>query len=340
MTRDERRTARLLFADELARGVVRESDLDTPEVGRAVAVRRVPSRPRRLAQRLAMKRGRLSLRSAVIAPARRARDAVLGAGASGPPRLLIRIDEFPHATAFDSASRFGTDAYARFHAILRDAGVPYLVAVMPRVALHPLEPDEPQSRALTDPELALLARLRDDGVAFACHGLDHRTRHHHPRRHSELCGLGPAALGERLDQAQAIIAGAGLSAPALVPPYNRFDAGQWDALAARFAVITGGPESVALLGFRPGPQWRGEAVYLPSYPPLYGSAGDVLAGLQAIGDDGAGLWLSITLHWAWEADQGFSDLQRLVAHVAAGGAARPWSELYAAMQASAVEPAP
>ncbi len=97
-------------------------------------------------------------------------------------------------------------------------------------------------------------------------------------------------------------------------------------------MITGGPESVALLGFHPGPQWRGDAVYLPSYAPLYGRADEVVAGLDAIGDDAAGLWLSITLHWAWEAEQGFGALRRLLDRVLSD--ARPWSDLYAALRSS------
>jgi hypothetical protein len=280
-----------------------------------------------------MKRGRLTLASGLIAPAVRARRALLeGSAAQAPPKLLIRIDEVPHATAFDSGGTFGTSAYLRFHDVMYEAGCPYLVAVMPRVAREPYDPQVDESRGWDDGERALLAQLRDDGVAFACHGLDHHTRHAGTRRHTELGGLSAAALRERLDRAQAILADGGIEAPSLVPPFNRFDAGQWDELARRFAVITGGPESVALLGFHPGPQWRGDAVYLPSYAPLYGRADEVVAGLDAIGDGAAGLWLSITLHWAWEAEQGFGALRRLIDRVS--GDARPWSDLYAALRSS------
>jgi Uncharacterized protein conserved in bacteria (DUF2334) len=337
VTADEQRTARLLFADELAAGTVSLGDLDAPEVRAAAAVRAIPSRPRRLAQRIAMKRGRLTLSGGLIEPAAHARRALLGdAAAAAPPKLLIRIDEFPHATAFDPDSAFGTDAYRRFDEAMRAAGLPYLVAVMPRVAREPYDPQLTESRALDAGELAVLRALRDDSdgdrVAFACHGLDHRTRHANPRRHTELGGLGPAALQERLDRAHAILAAAGVAAPALVPPFNRFDAGQWDELARRFDVVTGGPESVAQIGFHPGPQWRGEAVYLPSYAPLYGTAEQVTRGLDELGDGAAGLWLSITLHWAWEARQDYRDIGRLADRAA--GSVRPWTDLYAAVQAS------
>jgi Uncharacterized protein conserved in bacteria (DUF2334) len=333
---DTQRTARLLFADELAGGTVSPGDLDAPEVQAAVAVDAIPSRPRRLAQRIAMKRGRLTLADGLIEPAAGARRALLGDGAAATrPKLLVRIDEFPHATAFDPGSAFGTDAYRRFDEAMRTAGLPYLVAVMPRVAREPYDSAQTESRALDDGELALLDALRDDSggrVAFACHGLDHRTRHPNPRRHTELGGLSASALRGRLDRAQAILADAGVSAATLVPPFNRFDAAQWDELARRFEVVTGGPESVAQIGFHPGPQWRGEAVYLPSYEPLYGTAAQVTRGLQEIGDRAAGLWLSITLHWAWEAEQDYRDLRLLAER--ADGDVRPWTDLYAAVHAS------
>ena len=335
MSGDERRTARLLFADELAAGTVTEDDLDAPEVRMAAAVRPIPSRPRRLAERVAMKRGRLTLSDGLIEPALRARRALLGErAATTPPKLLIRVDEFPHATAFDPRSGFGTDAYRRFDEAMREAALPYLVAVMPRVACEPYDPTRSESRELDDGELALLWALRDDGdrVAFACHGLDHRTRHTNPRRHTELGGLGAVALRERLDRAQAILAAAGVQAPTLVPPFNRFDAGQWDELARRFSVVTGGPESVAQIGFHAGPQWRGDAVYLPSYAPLYGTAAEVVRGLEQLGDGASGVWLSITLHWAWEAERSYRDLHRLAQRAA--GSVRQWGDLYAAVERS------
>ena len=51
-------------------------------------------------------------------------------------------------------------------------------------------------------------------------------------------------------------------------------------LAALYDVITGGPESVLTLGFHGGPQWRGGAVYLPCYEPLYANAAVVLGAVE------------------------------------------------------------
>src|SRR4051812_47717680 len=105
-----------------------------------------------------------------------ARRAVLGDAAAGPPRLLVRVDEFPHAMAWDDPEHFGTARYAQMHEVLRSHGIPYLVATAPHVSREAINPEETRWRHLDPEELRLLAQLRDEGVAFGLHGLDHRTR--------------------------------------------------------------------------------------------------------------------------------------------------------------------
>ncbi|HVY96482.1 MAG TPA: DUF2334 domain-containing protein [Solirubrobacterales bacterium] len=293
-----------------------------------------PSLPRRLAQAVALKRGRLSWRADVAEPLARAREAALGAAAAAPPRALVRVDEFPHARAFDSTGRFGTEAYRRFHAVLAEAGVPYLVAVPPRVSRDYLDPAVTESRGLDEGELGLLAELREDEkVTFALHGLDHRTRHASPRRHSEFLGLSPAAAAARVDDARSRLAELGLETPVFVAPFNRFDRAQYDILAERFEVICGGPESIRLLGFTPTPVWRGKAVYLPSYAPLYSRAANVAAELRRLEQAGAaGIWAPVTLHWGWELDDDFAALRDLCGVLARQAA--DWRDLLAAVAAS------
>ena len=87
---------------------------------------------------------------------------------------------------------------------MAEAGVPYLIAVPPRVSRRPLDPETRDWRPLDDGERAMLEELRADPiVAFGLHGRDHRTRHVSPRRHSELCGLSLDATEELLDGALA-----------------------------------------------------------------------------------------------------------------------------------------
>jgi peptidoglycan/xylan/chitin deacetylase (PgdA/CDA1 family) len=324
--RDELRSARLLLGPDAPTDALR-----SPLV-RSALRSRSPSGPARFLQRVQRKLGRLDYERAVSEPLQAARRAVLGTGAAVPPRFLVRVDEFPHYLAWDDPARYGTERYRRFHAAMAEAGVPYLVAVLPRVSHASLDPEGSRWRTLDDKERRLLGELPGDGVAFGLHGLDHRTRFSSPRRHSELCGLGLEETDALIAAGLAELAPSGVSPQIFVPPYNRFDARQYDVLARRFAVICGGPESVGLLGFQRTPIWRGEAVYLPSYFPLYGHAREVLPAAQRLIDARAGLWTPIVLHWGWEADEDWVALERLL-DVIAPYSAR-WEDFLAAVHAS------
>lgn len=279
-----------------------------------------------------MKRGWIEWESDIVRPLMDARRAALGDAAGGAPRVLLRVDEFPHARAFDSGGRFGTDNFKRFHAVLMEAGAPYLLAITPRVSRDYLDPTVAESRPLEDAEIEQLRTLADDGVAFGLHGLDHRTRRASPRRHSELCGLSTEALGQRLDAARGTFEGLGLPTPVFVPPFNRFDASQYAVLAQRFEVVCGGPESVRLLGFSPTPVWWGDAVYLPSYAPLYGHAVEVADGVERLAALEAALWAPATLHWGWEMEDDLDSLRRLCQMLS--GRVAAWPEFLAAVESS------
>jgi peptidoglycan/xylan/chitin deacetylase (PgdA/CDA1 family) len=324
---EELRSARIVFADELRAGRVLERDLDRSEVARAVAPRPVPPAAVRRLQRLAMKRGDLDFEARNLAPLAAARQAVLGSRAAGPPRFLVRVDEFPLAGAYVESKRGDAD-FARFHAILADAGVPYLIAVSPAVARDYLDPSATESRPLSDGELATLQRLRGDGVSFALHGFDHRTRDARSRHRSELVGLDAASLNELLDRGTARLAEADIHPRVFAPPFNRFEACQYELLARRYDIVCGGPESVPLFGFHRTPLWLGDAIYVPAYPPFYGRSRGVAAAAQRAIAAQVALPIPVVLHWAWEASGDWSDLERLARLLA--GHTRPWDELLAA----------
>jgi peptidoglycan/xylan/chitin deacetylase (PgdA/CDA1 family) len=329
MTRDEARTARLLLYD----GETSVPSVDGPRVSRAARTRRVPPELLRLAEALAMKRGLLSLERHVVRPIAAARIEALGQAAAGePPRVLVRMDEFPHAQVWDRPERYGNEAFRRFHGILVDAGIPYLLAVTPRPCHDYLNPSARGDRAMTDEERDLLTQACAEGAEPAAHGLTHRTRAPSPRRHSELRALKRDELLRLIERADEGLAAAGLRPRIFVPPFNRFDPHQLQVLAQRFDVVCGGPESVPLLGFVSGPAWRGETVYFPSYPPLYEHAAPITAALPELTAGAAGAWLQLTLHLGWEADQGFTALERLAEAVAPY--VRPWSEFLSAVDAS------
>lgn len=314
-TTDERRSARLLFSPELADGTVSEDAvLASSAVHDAVRDSGVPSLPRRVGQVVARKVGRLDPFARHTEPAVAARRAVLGERADGPPRVLLRMDEYPHWLAARDPAHHGDDVFAPWAELL--AGHPHLVAVVPRLADDPMAAHGP-SRDLTDVEVARLHALTADGAAIGLHGYEHRTRFADPRRQTELGERSPVEAGALLDRArQCLVARTGLDTSVLVPPFNTFSARQWPALADRFTVITGGPESVLRVGDTAPGTFRDGAVYLPAYEPMYGSAATVLPALERHLAARTGLWTPIVLHWGWEAADGWRDLERLVARVA------------------------
>jgi peptidoglycan/xylan/chitin deacetylase (PgdA/CDA1 family) len=328
--RDTERTARLMFDAELETDSVGIDAVLSPTVLEPLGVRPVPGTLARLLQSAAKKLGRLDLDVGASRQRAAIRRDVLGAGAAAPPRFLVRVDEFPHYLAWDEPDRYGGARFERFHEIMRAAGVPYLLAVLPRVSRAPLDPRPSGSRELDAEERTLLSRLRADGVALALHGRDHRTRYRSPRRHSELSGLSEQATSALLDEALDELARLEHLRPdVFVAPYNRFDSSQWPALAARFSIVGGGPESIRMLGLQPTPQWRGEAVYLPAYAPFYGRASEVRPAAERVIAQSTGLWTPIVLHWGWEAEAGWRELERLAEVIAPHAVS--WPDFHAAV---------
>jgi predicted deacetylase len=316
MTRfvDEQRSARLLFARELADGTLAPGAIDRPAVRAALSSKPVPSALARGYQRLLAKRGRLGFEQTTVPELVAAREAVLGPAAAGPPRPLIRVDEFPHAN--------GVEMFRRLHAALTEAGISYLLAVSPRVARDYLDPSGTVSRPLSDGERDLLLEARRDGVTFALHGLDHRTRRPDPRRHAEWAGYSADELEERLELALGELAEMGVLPRVLVPPFNRFDAKRWPVLARRFDVVFTGPEAIALMGYHHTPLFRGDAVYMPAGAPFYGYAHEVAPALARLREQRAALWVPIVLHSGWESRDGGAGLRELTR--VAGGLDTSW----------------
>jgi uncharacterized protein DUF2334 len=304
-------------------------------VRRVLEPRRVPAAPVRTAQRITMKLGRLEWSGAWLERLVAARRSVLGEAASGPPRFLVRVDEFPYYTSFDRPQDF--EMSSRFHDTMAAAGLPHLMSALPQPAHEPLDTGASGSREIDVRERELFERMRGDGVTFAQHGNTHRTRFADPRRRSELCGLAPAELQALLDDGRQrlIAAGAG-DTRVFVPPFNRFEANQYPLLAEHFEVICGGPESVALIGFHGGPLWRDGAVYLPCYAPLYADARTVLAEAKRLIELAPGTWVPIVLHTSWEQADDFASLQVLAELIAPYTAS--WEELLAEVARSATAP--
>ena len=309
LTADERRSAYLLFAEELADGTVAAADLARPEVERAVRSLQVPSGLLRRWQVRQVRQGRLDMEESA-GPMLAAREAVLGSRAAGPPRLLVRLDAFPAPRARVDVARAATGA-------LRAAGIPFLLTVVPRV---PAPEAEGGRRRHDAAEADLLEDLRrDPGVAFGVGGLDGRP----------LDGLDPADLEAALDEADPVLARYGMAPDILVPPDGRIDLRRYRALAERYDVLCGGPGSVATMGFHRTPLWRGDAVWMPVHPPLAGPPSQVADAVRALTRREAALWLPLVLDLGELDPAGLRDVA-----AALTGLARPWDEFLAAARAA------
>jgi Uncharacterized protein conserved in bacteria (DUF2334) len=325
---DLSRNVRLHFGESAAPG----ADGSVPKV---LVPSPVPSIAMRSAQRLTMKLGRLEWERAWLAPLIAARRERLGEGASGPPRFLVRVDEFPYYTAFDQPDSRDIDMSWRFHEVMAAAGVPHLMSILPQLTHAPLEVGSRGGRPLGEAEVELIEQMRRDNVTFAQHGTTHRTRFQSPRRRSEFCGLSPAQVEEVLEDGRRRLAEVGVYPRVFVPPFNRFDSGHWFVLAERFEVVCGGPESVALMGFHGGPLWREGAVYLPCYAPLYADAQTILPVAERLIELAPGTWIPIVLHTSWEQPDDFSALRRLAERIAPFAAS--WEDFLVELDRSALE---
>ena len=214
--------------------------------------------------------------------------------------------------------------------------MPYLIAVPPRVSRAPLDPSGREWRPIDDGEASMLAGCAIRPTASSASGSTGATTARGTSRRGATASCAAcrsSATEELLDTALGELRGFGIETDVFVPPYNRFDAAQYEPLAARFRVIGGGPESVPLIGFHRPPVWRGGAVYLPSYFPLYGRAADVLPAASSLIERQVGLWTPIVLHWGWEADRGWTELEQMAKAIAPYTAR--WDEFLDAVRVSA-----
>ena len=101
------RSARLVFAERAAgRACGRRARPRSTRGGAGRGAAPIPPAPVRRLQRLAMKRGAVRLRDAQPGAARRGPPGRARARRpSGPPRFLVRVDEFPLAGAYEESAR-------------------------------------------------------------------------------------------------------------------------------------------------------------------------------------------------------------------------------------------
>lgn len=253
LTRAEGRTAGLLFADELAEGLVGLPDLGGPGVEEAVRARRVPSGLGRLLQRRAVARGALGVEQLGAAPAA-AREAVLGPRAAGPPRVLLGVGEV------DAGDHTAVERLAALHGALAAAGLRALAGVRLPAGL-------PAPRTA-----ALLASLADDGLEL---GL----------------ALKPRATGLAEDlEVLGAVRGSPVAVAVTMP--GRLRARDWPGVAAQVGALAGPPD-VETFGALASPSFRGQAVWALAASDVAGPPDAVAVPVRRLADRRWALWTPV-----------------------------------------------
>ncbi len=128
---------------------------------------------------------------------------------------------------------------------------------------------------------------------------------------TEIVGLRNSELSRRIERGVERLRSIDVVPRSYIPPYNGIDSTALDVLSRHFDVVFGGPESVRWLGCLPGPCRLRNAWYLPSYPPAYGKASEVVGFVQRIRHRRGPLLVPLTLHWSWEREDRFESVRTL-----------------------------
>lgn len=220
--------------------------------------------------------------------------------------FLLRVDDFPQP-------EYSLQQFRRFHEIPARYGIRYLLGVTPFLHATPMAPGDGLGSGLDPEEVRVLQRIAQE-ADFALHGFSHRTIDIDPP--SELAGLSCEALEDLIHKSLEVFRSLDIECSVFIPPFNTVPLEQVSVLARHFKILCGGPESLHYLGFRLSPSLLDGLVYLPSYPPAYAHAREVLEFVRQLKFEDVPVIVPLTLHWAWEVEDDFHSVDRLCAEIA------------------------
>lgn len=250
--------------------------------------------------------GKTSLRhELVLSRLRRLSLPVQPSGRCLAKPFILRVDDFPHA-------EYSVKDFLRFHEIVMGHEVRYFLGVTPFLHPTPMIPGEGLGPGLSPEEKEALRRIGQE-TDIALHGFSHRTIDCQPP--SELAGLTPVALERLVERCLEVLGGLDLEAHVFIPPFNTFRREQVPLLARHFSILCGGPESLHHVGFRVSPSLLDGLLYLPSYPPAYAQAQEVLEFARRLRSASLPSIVPLTVHWAWEVEDDFRALDSLCAEI-------------------------
>lgn len=215
----------------------------------------------------------------------------------GAPNFLVRVDDFPR---WDMNS----GEFLRFHRILSENEIPYILGVIPYPCTDTINPSSKNYCEIGRSDLDIVKQLASSSVEIAMHGFSHRTIGKF--RDSEIIGVERRELEKKICKGSEKLQSEGLKVEVFIPPFNTFDFSSLEVLEKHFKVICGGPNSVFDVGLRISPSYINRTLYVPSYYPAYGRASEILPFVERIKKIKDYVVIPLTLHWAWEVNNGHS----------------------------------
>ncbi|MFC2061475.1 DUF2334 domain-containing protein [Elusimicrobiota bacterium] len=234
-------------------------------------------------------------------------------------KYIIRVDDYPHW-------KCPLSDFEEFHRLMRLYNVPYLLAVVPLPALDPFNFEDKERRDLTEAEKELLVKVSEGETEVGMHGISHSI--YCERIKSELVGRPPEELKDEIENGLAVFRDIGISPQVFIAPFNTVSEDNIAVLSSYFKLITGGEETIKYLGYYWGILKLDSISYLPSYPPLYEKAKNILNYIsdnQELLKSNPMEYMPITLHWSWEVEDRFKELKKLLTFIQGKTAA--WSEI-------------
>lgn len=208
---------------------------------------------------------------------------------AGEGDFIVRVDDFPRGDR-----RFSE--YEQFHRIMVQHNVPYILGVTP------FETYFTGSGEFSE----RMGFLVEHNIRFGLHGLTHQP--------GELRRIGLTAAASMISDVVPVLKQLAGFLPVYIPPFNDIFWPEYVMLSRYFNAVTGGPESIKTMGLFPPCKLKG-TWYLPSYWGFYGRSADILGFLDSGMAGKTRRPMPITLHWAWEADDDFRDLRRLLSRL-------------------------
>jgi hypothetical protein len=218
------------------------------------------------------------------------------------PVFMVRVDDYPR---WDRNS----EEFLQFHRILSENKIPYLLGVIPFPSKNPLVVGIQETHEIEKSDLDILKQISKQGVEIAMHGVTHQTKN--STRHSEIVGVKKEELEAKLRKGKEKLNLENLETDFFVPPFNTFDIPSIEVISKYFKVICGGPESVLYVGLRLSPSYLRDILYVPSYYPSYGRIEELFPFIEKVQKIQDHIVIPITLHWAWEAKNNFTNVAKL-----------------------------